>query len=198
MHHTSFGGTLWQRLQLGRMRRQDAQRIPSVTLAGPTSFAPIVRKALELVRRDQDAEAGTRSPPLAHSRSSSASSFSAGMGVGMGGVGGGGAPRGGSTFYVLLILADGQVTATRETEAAIVEASRYPLAIVCLGVGDGPWDEMRRFDEGLPQRAWDNFEFRPFPSPPPHAADGAADGADRAGDEAGLGGGWSRSRGCRR
>jgi len=46
-------------------------------------------------------------------------------------------------FHVLLILCDGQVTSERETAEAIVEASNFPLAIVVVGVGDGPWDHVR-------------------------------------------------------
>jgi E3 ubiquitin-protein ligase RGLG len=93
-----------------------AARIPTVTLAGPTSFAPIIRAALGHVKKKRD-------------------------------------------FTILLILADGQVTSVRDTEAAIVDASRYPLSIVVVGVGDGPWSEMRRFDDGLPRRRFDNFHF---------------------------------------
>ncbi len=93
---------------------------PQLKLGGPTNFAPLINKALELVN-----EEGHRS------------------------------------YHILLIVTDGQVSdeCQAETVQAIVKASEYPLSIVVVGVGDGPWDEMEKYDDELPERKFDNFQF---------------------------------------
>ena len=58
-----------------------------------------------------------------------------------------------------MVIADGQVTSVGSTRDAIVAASAVALSIVVVGVGDGPWHDMRRFDDELPQRRFDNFQF---------------------------------------
>jgi hypothetical protein len=76
-------------------------KIGSVQLAGPTSFAPAIKKTIALVKAAKVLE-----------------------------------------FTICLIIADGQVTSVKDTEAAIIEASKLPISIICVGVGDGPWGEV--------------------------------------------------------
>lgn len=54
------------------------------------------------------------------------------------------------------------MTSEEETIQSIVEASNYPLSIVVIGVGDGPWNVMNDLDEKLPARKFDNFQFVDF------------------------------------
>lgn len=93
----------------------------TVQLYGPTSFAPIIRQAIKLVRETQE-------------------------------------------YHILLIVADGQVSKNMmpATVNAIVEASSYALSILMVGVGDGPWGVMEQFDDNLPRRVFDNFQFVDF------------------------------------
>lgn len=92
---------------------------PLVEMSGPTSFAPIIRKAISLVA-DRKA------------------------------------------YHILLIIADGCVDDMDETIKSIVEASNFPLSIVCIGVGKGPWEKMLIMDNNIPQRKFDNFQFVNF------------------------------------
>lgn len=96
--------------------------VPHVRLAGPTSFAPIINAAVDIVEGSE------------------------------------------GQYHVLVIIADGQIEGPQEraTVDAIVNASYYPLSIVLVGVGDGPWNMMRSFDDHLPTRAFDNFQFVNF------------------------------------
>ncbi|KAM7271387.1 hypothetical protein ACFE04_030601 [Oxalis oulophora] len=106
--------------------------VPHVDLSGPTSFAPIIETAIKIVD-DSNGQ-----------------------------------------YHVLMIIADGQVQSGEDTYGgklspqekhtidAIVRASEYPLSIVLVGVGDGPWDMMKKYDDSIPARAFDNFQFVNF------------------------------------
>ncbi|KAK7293510.1 hypothetical protein RJT34_16377 [Clitoria ternatea] len=106
--------------------------VPHLRLAGPTSFAPIIEMAMTIVEQSR------------------------------------------CQYHVLVIIADGQVTRSadtghgklspqeQKTVDAIVAASKFPLSIIVVGVGDGPWDMMKEFDDNIPSRAFDNFQFVNF------------------------------------
>ncbi|KAI3731437.1 hypothetical protein L1987_62625 [Smallanthus sonchifolius] len=112
--------------------RRYREIVPHLRLSGPTSFAPIIETAMAIVEES------------------------------------------GGQYHVLLIIADGQVTRSVDTEYgqlssqerntinAIVKAGNHPLSIILVGVGDGPWDMMKEFDDHIPSRVFDNFQFVNF------------------------------------
>ncbi|KAJ0082585.1 hypothetical protein Patl1_09647 [Pistacia atlantica] len=125
--------------------RRYKEIVPHIILAGPTSFAPIIEAAIRIVDNS------------------------------------------GGQYHVLMIIADGQSSFqalyltcyarfTRSVDTgysqlspqeqntinAIVKASDYPLSIVLVGVGDGPWDMMHKYENNIPARAFDNFQFVNF------------------------------------
>lgn len=99
------------------------QITPYVKLSGPTSFAPIINRAVELVKERNE-------------------------------------------YHILLIISDGCVTNVKSTHQAIVNASKYPLSIICVGVGIGDgndgWKKMEQMDDDIPDRDFDNFQFVDF------------------------------------
>eukprot|EP01026_Neomeris_dumetosa_P012529 TRINITY_DN14368_c0_g1_i6.p2 TRINITY_DN14368_c0_g1~~TRINITY_DN14368_c0_g1_i6.p2 ORF type:complete len:347 (+),score=52.39 TRINITY_DN14368_c0_g1_i6:46-1086(+) len=103
----------------------------TVELSGPTSFGPIIRQALRVVQEND------------------------------------------YRYHLLVIISDGGITRNvdpvpeglspweQDSKDALVEASYYPLSVITVGVGDGPWDVMRYFDDNL-KRQFDNFQFVDF------------------------------------
>ena len=73
-------------------------------------------------------------------------------------------------FQILIIIGDGAVTDMNETIQAIIEASKYPILIIMVGVGDGepkkhpkdPWLAMKKLEQEIPERKFMNFHFIPF------------------------------------
>ncbi len=78
----------------------------------------------------------------------------------------------GYQYHVLIIVADGLISRNcmAETQEAIIRASHYPMSIIMIGVGDGPFDKMQEFDDNLKAYAdshgqdykFDNFQFVNF------------------------------------
>ena len=64
-------------------------------------------------------------------------------------------------YHLLLVLTTGAVDqGGDELRDALAVASRFPLSVVAIGVGDGPFDELRAIDdERIPGRLFDNFQF---------------------------------------
>ncbi|XP_063717504.1 copine-3-like [Symsagittifera roscoffensis] len=52
----------------------------------------------------------------------------------------------GLNYFILLIITDGAITDMDKTKAAIVEASKYPISIIIVGVGIADFDSMEELD----------------------------------------------------
>ncbi|CAF1990634.1 hypothetical protein HID58_076138 [Brassica napus] len=44
----------------------------------------------------------------------------------------------------------------------IVDESSYALSVVIVSVGDVPWADMRKFDDMIPKREFNNIQFVNF------------------------------------
>jgi hypothetical protein len=60
---------------------------------------------------------------------------------------------------ICLILTCSQSESRIATEAALKDASKLPIAIVVVGVGDGPFTDMARLDDNVGSRLFDNLVF---------------------------------------
>lgn len=89
---------------------------PQIQLSGPTSFRPLIKHAIEIVKYT-------------------------------------------GSYHILIILTDGEIIDKNETAEAIIEATKYPLSIIAIGVGDCDFSEMKKYDDELPKRKFDNFQF---------------------------------------
>ena len=49
-------------------------------------------------------------------------------------------------YYVLLLLTDGVLSDMVETKAAIVKASRLPMSVIIVGVGQADFKDMDELD----------------------------------------------------
>ena len=107
--------------------------VKRIELSGPTSFAPIVHKCMQLV----EANSGNSGNNRSSSSSSSSSSNSKMM------------------LHLLFIVTDGQLVAGSDEELRTLNALRaahsggYPLAVCVVGVGDGPWPSVLRIERTL-------------------------------------------------
>ena len=59
----------------------------------------------------------------------------------------------------VMFLTDGSPDSRRSATAQLVDASREPIFWQFLGVGEGPFDYLRRLDESVPGRLVDNASF---------------------------------------
>ena len=89
---------------------------PTLQLSGPTSFIPIIKNSINIVRKNY-------------------------------------------SYHILVIIADGGMDEIDKNKKIIKEASYYPLSIIMIGVGDGPWHNMTEFHHNITDSKFDNFQF---------------------------------------
>lgn len=94
----------------------------NVQMSGPTSFEPMIEKAMEIVYEAK------------------------------------------ASYHILVIITDGDISKGYELSniAALKKASLFPLSIIVVGVGDGPFDQMEDFDDQVEGRLFDNLQFINF------------------------------------
>lgn len=49
-------------------------------------------------------------------------------------------------YYVLLLLTDGVLSDMEDTKAAIIKASRLPMSVIIVGVGQADFKDMNELD----------------------------------------------------
>ena len=68
----------------------------------------------------------------------------------------------GNQYMVLVLLTDGDVTDMDADMKALQDASNYPVSIVVIGLGDGPFKRMRILKDNISGRKFSNFHFVNF------------------------------------
>ena len=63
---------------------------------------------------------------------------------------------------ILILLTDGDVTDMDADMKALQEASNYPVSIVAVGLGDGPFKRMSILEDSISGRKFSNFHFMNF------------------------------------
>eukprot|EP01025_Chloroclados_australasicus_P059379 TRINITY_DN7505_c0_g1_i1.p1 TRINITY_DN7505_c0_g1~~TRINITY_DN7505_c0_g1_i1.p1 ORF type:complete len:319 (-),score=33.02 TRINITY_DN7505_c0_g1_i1:769-1725(-) len=64
-------------------------------------------------------------------------------------------------YHMLIIIASGSFDPLliEENKRALIHASKYPLSIVFIGIGEAVWHGVEYFDNKVHHRVFDNFQF---------------------------------------
>lgn len=154
--------------------------LPQIQLYGPTNVAPIINRVAEPAQREQSTgqatvrgkhrQPGAARPACLQMVSGSGPGFRKSINA----LSYKSIPCSPSAcpqkYSVLLVLTDGVVSDMAETRTAIVRASRLPMSIIIVGVGNADFSDMRLLDgddgplrcpKGVPA-ARDIVQFVPF------------------------------------